>query len=200
MYTWQGLPERSLVYYKKSVDLKPADANTREKLIESYSMVYYLKDALDQLDSLHQRKEINFPMQLLMAKYCIHSGRFTDAGNLLKEAKQIHPFNVTEITDLNGRLQLLSNHPKEALKYYMEYLSANPGDSLTMYTIARLYAKMNIKKEAWKWLKMSIDKGFYFYWALKMDESWNDYRKLPQWNAVTKKVTQDESYLHESKD
>jgi len=188
MYTWQGLPERSVPYYKRSVDLKPEDANTREKLIESYSIIYYLKDALDQLDSLHQRKEINFPMQLLMAKYCLHSGRFTEAANLLKEAKQIHPFNVAEITDLNGRLQLLSNHPKEALKYYMEYLSANPGDSLTMYTIAKLYAKMKNKSDAWKWLKLSIDKGFNYYWVLKYDSNWKDYRSRQQWKDITAKI------------
>ncbi|HKB45849.1 MAG TPA: tetratricopeptide repeat protein, partial [Chitinophagaceae bacterium] len=188
MFTWQGLPEQAATHYKKSVDLKPADANTRIKLIETYSGIYYLKDALEQLDSLYQRKEINFSMQLLMAEYCIHSGRFSDATNLLGAAKQIHPYKIPRITNLNGRLQLLSNHPKEALPFYKEYLSANPDDSLTMYTIARLYAQMGNKEEAWKWLRLSLNKGFDFYWVLQYDTTWNNFRKLSKWKDITGRI------------
>jgi len=185
LYCWQGLPERAIPHYRKSVELKPSDANTRIKLVETYTQLYYLGDALRQLDSLLLRGEINFSMQLLLAKFCIHSGRFAEAEKLLAEAKAIHPFYREEITDLNGRMHLLSGRPKEALRFYMEYLSVHPGDSLTMYTIARLYARMNNKKEAWKWLRTSIEKGFSFYWVLKQDESWNAFRKQPQWKQIT---------------
>ena len=57
-----------------------------------------------------------------------------------------------------------------------------------MYTIARLYAQMNNKEEAWKWLRLSINKGFNYYWVLKYDADWNDYRKLQQWKNITAKI------------
>jgi len=192
LFTWQGLPERAAVHYKRAVDFKPADANTRIKLIERYSTIYYLKDALEQLDSLYQRKEINFSMQLLMAEYCIHSGRFADASKLLDEAKSIHPHKIKEITDLNGRLQFLSNHRKEAIAFYKDYLKDNPNDSPAMYTIAKLNAQLKNTDEAWKWLKLSVARGFNYYWVLKYDAAWNDYRKSQQWKTITGKIPEPE--------
>ena len=123
-----------------------------------------------------------------MAKYCIHSGRFADALKLLKDAQQIHPYKIPEITNLNGRLQLLSNHPNNALPFYIDYLKQDSAGYLTMYTIARLHAQMKNTNEAWKWLKLSIDRGFRYYWVLKYDPSWSDYRKLQQWKDLTAKI------------
>jgi Tfp pilus assembly protein PilF len=188
LYAWQGIIERSLPYYKKSVDYVPGNANARLRLIDACSLTYHFSDALEQLDSLYQRHEINFPKQVLMAKYCIHAGRFSDALKLLKDAKQIHPYKILEIIDLNGRLQLLSNHPKEALPFYKDYLTNDSTNYLTRYTIARLYAQMKNINEAWKWLKSSIDKGFNYYWVLKYDSAWNDYRNLQQWKDITAKI------------
>jgi tetratricopeptide (TPR) repeat protein len=127
-----------------------------------------------------------------MAKYCVHSGRFSDALNLLRDAQQIHPYKIAEIGDLNGRLQLLSNHPKEALPFYKDYLTTDTTGYLTMYTIARLYAQMKNTNEAWKWLKLSIDKGFKYYWVLNYDDTWNDYRKLQQWKNIIGKIPRPE--------
>ena len=190
LYTWQGIPERSLPYYQKSVDLVPANANARLKLIDVCALTYHLSDALQQLDSLYARHEINFPKQVLMAKYCIHSGRFNDAVKLLRDAKKIHPYNIPEITDLNGRAQLLSNHPKEALAFYADYLANDSTAYPTMYTIARLLAQTKNVNEALKWLKISIGKGFNYYWVLKYDATWDDYRKLPQWKEITANVSE----------
>ena len=127
-----------------------------------------------------------------MARYCIHAGRFSDAGRLLKEAQQIHPYKIPEIADLNGRMQLLSKNPKLALPYYQDYLSLNPNDPLVLYTIARLYAQMKNPAEAWKWLKLSIDKGFNYYWVLLYDESWKDLRSQSKWKQLTGKITKTE--------
>jgi hypothetical protein len=57
-----------------------------------------------------------------------------------------------------------------------------------MYTIARLFAQLKNETEAWKWLKLSIDKGFKYYWVLKYDATWNDYRKAQQWKNITGKI------------
>jgi len=69
----------NIPYYKKSIFLKPNDANTRTKLVQTYSATYLFQNAVEQLDTLKLRKEINFPMQLLLSKYLIHSGKFTKA-------------------------------------------------------------------------------------------------------------------------
>ncbi|TMI97802.1 MAG: hypothetical protein E6H06_00785 [Bacteroidetes bacterium] len=188
LYVWQGIPERSLPYYKRSIDLGTGNANTRMRFIEVCSITYHLSDALEQLDTLNNRHEINFDKQVLMAKYCIHSGRFSDALKLLNGAQQIHPYRIPAITDLKGRLQLLSNHPKEALPLYMDYLMNDSSQYLTMYTIARLNAQLKNTSEAWRWLKLAIEKGFSYYWVLKYDSVWDAYRSLQPWKDITAKI------------
>jgi Tfp pilus assembly protein PilF len=185
LYVWQGLPQRAEPYYKKSVELKPNDAGTRIKYVNSNIVNYNYALALEQLDTLYNRGEINFTSQLLMSEYCIHSGRFADGDKLLKEAKNIHPYKIQEITDLNGRLHLLSGKPLLAIPYYKEYLNDHPDDVETMYTIAKLYAGTKNSTEAWKWLTMSLKKGFNYYWVLKFDESWNSFRPTTKWNELT---------------
>lgn len=188
LYVWQGLPERADRFYKKSVTIKPDNANVRTKYINTSIINYNYGIALEQLDSLYSRKEINYPNQLLMAEYCMYAGRFADAASLLKEAREIHPYRQDNITDLNGRLQLLSGKPLPAITYYKEYLANNPGDVNTMYSIAKMYAVAKNSNEAWKWLTQALNKGFNYYWVLKYDESWNSYRSSPRWAQLTRSV------------
>jgi len=188
LYVWQGIPERSLTFYKKSIDLGTLNDNTRMKFIDVCSLTYQLSDALEQLDTLNNRHEIDFDNQLLMAKYCIHAGRFADALKLLTGAQQVHPYRILTITELKGRLQLLSNHPKDALPFYTDYLKDDSIPCLTMYSIARINAQLKNAPEAWKWLKLAIDKGFRYYWVIKYDTAWNDFRKLQPWKDITAKI------------
>jgi len=186
LYVWQDLPSKANLYYKTAVDLKPEDAATRLKLVDTYATVYLYQDALVQLDSLYQRKEINFPKQLMLAKYYMHSARFAYADTLLKDAQKIHPYKIPELIGLQGRLQFLSQHPKEALPYYKELLTLNANDSLSMYSLARLYAKLGISTEAWKWLEASLKNGFNYSFILKMDPYIESLRKSPKWNSLLK--------------
>lgn len=188
LYVWQGLPQRADAYYRRSFDLHPDDANTRLKYIYTTITNYNYELALEQLDSLNKRREINYPAQVMLARYCIHAGRFAEAGPLLNEAKAIHPYRQDDLTDLEGRLQLLAGKPLLALPYYKEYLSRHPGDAGTSYTIARIYAKSNNSTEAWKWLTQAINKGFDHYWVLKYDDSWNSYRSNRKWTDLTKNI------------
>jgi hypothetical protein len=187
LYVWQGLAEKAPPYYRKSVYLKPDNANTRLKLIDIYDTIYQFSNALDQLDSLYRRHEINFDKQLLMAKYYIHESRFAEASGLLHTAQQIHPYKIPAIADLNGRMQLLSHHPKQALGFYKDYLLLNPGDGATMYTIACIYAQTGNSADAWKWLEMAMDKGFRYGWVLQFDTTWDKYRRQGQWIALQKR-------------
>jgi len=51
---------------------------------------------------------------------------------------------------------------------------------------------MKNMNEAWKWLKLSVDKGFNYYWVLTYDDTWKDYRKLQQWKNITTKIPRPE--------
>lgn len=186
LYVWQGLPARANLHYKVAVDIKPQDAATRLKLVDTYAATYLLRDALAQLDSLKNRNEINFTKQLLLAKYYIHSAKFTEADTLLKEAQKIHPYKIPEIFDLNGRLQLLSEHPKEALQFYNQLLTLNKKDRFTQYNISRLYAKLGNNDEAWKWLDASLKNGFNYSYVLQFDPYMEPLRTSAKWNSLIK--------------
>jgi tetratricopeptide (TPR) repeat protein len=185
---WQGIPERAVPFYKKSVNLGTGNANSRMKFVDVSDLTYHLSDALAQLDTLNNSGEINFSHQVLMAKYCIHAGRFADALKLLDSAQKIHPYKIAEIVDLKGRLQLLSNHPQNALPFYKEYLKTDSTNFLVMYSIARINAQLKNMDEAAKWLKLSVNKGFKYYWVLKYDPVWDDYRRSQTWKQIIAKV------------
>jgi tetratricopeptide (TPR) repeat protein len=188
LYVWQGLPEKASPCYKKSIALKPKDANTRTKLVQAYSSTYLFQNAFEQLDTLKMRKEINFSMQLLLSKYLIHSGEFGKAETLLRETESIHPFELDDIADLYGRFKLLSKKPADALVWYKKYLAVNPNDFSTIYTIAKLYAQSGNKTEALKWLENSIQKGFRYLYILQFDTAWEEYRSNENWKTVVGKI------------
>lgn len=188
LYVWQKIPELASPHYLKSVLLKPDNANARHNLIDTYNTTYEFTNALAQMDSLLRRNEINFDKQLMMAKYYIHAGRFTEATDLLSKAEKIYPYKNFFITELNGRLKMLANLPEEALPFYNDYLAKNVNDEQTMYTIARIYAKTNNKAEAWKWLTKAISSGFNYSWVLAFDEAWKSYRTDNKWTQLMKTV------------
>lgn len=188
LYVGQGLPGKASPYYKTTVDLKPDDANTRIKLVDSYAYDFNFKDALEQLDSLNSRHEINFDKRLMLSEFLVHAGRFDEAAVLLKEAQQIHPYRISTIADLNGRLYLLKKDQAKAIPFYMDYLSQVPGDSLCMYSIARLYAQSGKKAAAMEWLQKAISHGYDYSWVLKMDPAFNAMRKQSQWTKLMAQV------------
>ncbi len=188
LYVWMGVPEKASAHYQKSVDRQPGNAGTRLKLVDTYSKTYQFQTAMVQLDSLWKRKEINFPKQLMLATYLIHSGRSAEAQPLLTSARKIHPYRIYEIDDLLGRMHLLASSPRLALPYYKEYLMKNENDPLILYTIATVNARIGNQKEAWKWLELSINKGFNYSWVLQFDQAWADYRKLGKWNELQRRV------------
>ncbi|HMJ46037.1 MAG TPA: tetratricopeptide repeat protein, partial [Ferruginibacter sp.] len=188
LLVWQGIGEKAIPYYKKSVLLQPGNANTRMKLVETNVYAYLLSDALAQLDSLNNRGQINFAMQALLAKFCMHASRFADAGNLLASAAKVYPYPDAGIMELQGRLHTLRHEPKEAALVYKQLQVLQPSDAATMYSIARSYALMKNENEALQWLQRSIDKGFNYSWVLNADDSWKPYRSHGSWKAVANKL------------
>lgn len=184
LYVWQGISAKAIPYYQQSLALQQNNANTRMQLINIYDTTYQFTAAMAQLDSLYARQEIDFDKQVLMAKYDIHESRFQEAYELLLDAQQKHPYKMAAVTDLNGRVQLLSGKLKQALKYYKEYLAVNLDDAQAMYTIGRINAKLGNTSEAWTWLEKAMHKGFNYGWILRLDEVWDKYRKDARWGKL----------------
>jgi tetratricopeptide (TPR) repeat protein len=184
LYAAQGIPQLAYPYYKKVIEFKPGDANSRMKLIESYASDYQLTNALEQLDSLNSRHEINFEKQLMLAECLVHAGRFAEAAALLKNATDLYPYKVPQIATLNGRLQFMSGNPAAAITYYKDYLGMIPNDSCSMYSLARCYALSNKNKEAMQWLSAAVKNGFNYSWVLKYDTAFDQLRKSNDWKTT----------------
>lgn len=186
LYVWQGLELRSIPHYRKSIDRRSDQSGVRIKLIEVLDHQWLYQDALEQLDTLYHRKELNFTNRLLLAKYRIHSGRFREAQGLLDTATAIHPYKMPGIADLNGRLQLLSGNLANALEFYKKRLDLDKKDSIVQYSISRILAKMGNKEEALKWLDLAMKNGFNYSFVLKYDPYLESIRGSAEWNARMK--------------
>lgn len=184
LYVWQGLKELAGRHYEKAIRLQTANTGIRLKAIDVHDATYHFSDALAHLEVLAEKKELNYAKEVLLAKYYIHASKFKEAEQHLRNAESIHPYKRAEIKDLFGRLALLAGKPIDAIKFYKEYLVLNPNDHEAMYSIARMYAKTGNKKEAWKWLKTSMDHGFLYDFVLRFDSYWDAYRKEGQWNKL----------------
>ena len=149
--------------------------------------LYSFTEAQMHLDTLLSRREINLSKQVLLAKYYAHSSKFEEAKLLLDQAEALHVNNIPEIKELYGRIELLSNQPKKAIDRYKVYLTQKPDDVQAMYSIARMYAKLGNKKEAWHWLQKAMDNGFLYAYVLKYDDIWNAYRSQQKWKELMKK-------------
>ena len=187
LYTWQGVPLYASVHYQKSVEYFPLNSAVRLKLIDACNTVYKYTLALEHLDTLKNRNEINFEKQLLLAKYYMHNSRFAEAEQLLLQAKEAHPYKIPELVSLYGRLYMLSGEPKKAIEWFEEYLQLHPRDSLAMYSISRMYAYMKNHRKAMEWLQKAMNNGFVYEWVLKSDPLMNQLRRQPQWNELMKK-------------
>ena len=184
LYMMLRKPLEAAKFYKISVDILPINSSARIKMIDIYDKHYYYQAGMEQLDSLNNKNELNFPNLVLLAKYDMHAGAFNKSDVLLQRADSVYPYKITAIDDLRGRLNLLAANPKKALPFYQNFLSANPGDYSTMYTIAKLYALSDNQQSAWKWLEKAVDSGFRYSWVLEFDPSWEKYRSQSKWKTI----------------
>jgi tetratricopeptide (TPR) repeat protein len=187
LYKWQGVPLYASIHYQKSIDFYEANSGVRLKLIDACNTVYKYTSALEHLDTLKNRKEINFEKQMLLAKYYMHNSRFNEAEQLLLEAKNAHPYKMPHMLELFGRLYLLSGKPQKAIEAFEEYLKAKPKDSLAMYSISRMYASVNNQGKAMEWLQKALNNGFVYEWVLNNDAVMKNLRQKSQWKELMKK-------------
>ena len=157
LYTWQGLPDSAITFFEAALELSPDDAGTRNKLAVTYSKAYRFTEALIQLDSLLKKGQLNLDKELMLARYKLQNGDIKGAGELIFNAEIIDPSGNLQITLLKAALAKETKNFKEAIAIYTGIVEMNPKDSIQLYNIARLYALDGNRKEAWKWLQLSLD-------------------------------------------
>ncbi len=188
IYVWAGSKKMALPYFENALSLDTFNATTRVKIVEMSTAVYKNRKAMEQLSYLYNKKQIDFPNRILFAKFNMYAGQFDSSKKLLNEAEAINPYPLPEITDLRGRLNLLSNAPDKAIGFYKTYLVSKPLDANTCYTLARLYAGKKNNAEAINWLEKAISLGFNYSFILMSDPLMAGINKTKKWNSLLKTV------------
>ncbi len=184
LYIWNGQPDSAILFYSRSLKAKQDDAGIRNKMIDAATATYHYRIAMEQMDTLYARREINSKLQLQMAEYYIHSARFEKAFVLLNEIEKTAPFKIPGTIDLLGRLKMASGQTAQAIPLYKQYLEYFPADNKTMYTVAKLLVQTGNHTEALKWLEKSVKAGFNYSYVLINDISWKNIRNNAKWNAI----------------
>ena len=188
LYIWAGSKKQAYPYFVKSLEFVPNNANTRMEIVEVGSATFKNRAALEQLIYLYDSSQINFKNRLLFSQFAMYAGQFARSKKILDEAEAVNPYPLPEISELWGRLNLLSNNPEQAISFYKVYLKDKPGDAGVYYTLARLYAMQKKNKEALSSLDIAVKLGFNYGFILKTDPVMDKLRNTNEWNLVTKNI------------
>lgn len=194
LFVRAGSNKQAYPYYVRSVDLDTTNADARLNLVDAADALYKNRAGLENMEYLFNHQQINFPKRMLYAEYSIHKGDVETGRTLLDEAERIYPYILPEAFDLRGRSYLLSHQPKDAIKWYHEYLNVYPDDAFTSYTLAKLYTQTGDSKRAWEYLEVSMKNGFNYPFILRFDDAWKNYRSNAKWKMLLKKYPPMEYY------
>ncbi len=164
------------------------------RLISATVPLYRHGLALEQLEILKTKSQLNFEHSVLLGKFWSHAGQFDQAAGILLNAKATYPYSSSEIEDLLGRLNLLAKRPKAAIPYYKHNWTANKKDFSTAYSIAKAYAEAGNASEANTWLWTALRAGFNYKWVLDLDPSFVTLRKTSAFRQLRSKMTHEKKY------
>ncbi len=194
MYQWAGSNKQSIPYYQKALQLVPDHANTRMRLISATVPLYRHGLALEQLEILKTKSQLNFEHSVLLGKFWSHAGQFDQAAAILLNAKTTYPYASAEIGDLLGRLNLLAKRPKLAIPYYKHNWAVHQKDRTTSYSISKAYAEAGNPTEAATWLGTALKAGFNYKWVLDLDPSLAELRKTAVFKQLRAKMPPEKKY------
>lgn len=187
LYVWLGLPGFAELYYKKAIDILPVSASNRMKLVDAAVGLWHFTDALEQLDTLYNRKEINYSHQVMLGDFCARAGRSDKAASILAEAARVYPVQSVALTELQAKQQFMAGNKTAAILLYKKLLESSPGNKELMYTIARAYAQSGKTGSAMEWLERSLEKGFRYSFVLSYDTSWKGIRDSSKFKELLSK-------------
>jgi tetratricopeptide (TPR) repeat protein len=187
IYQWAGSKKQALSQYLNSLKYNENNADTRMKIIDMAKPLYKNNIALEQLLILNNLKQINFAHSLDLVRFLVHANQYDSAKNILALNENIYLPSTSVFIDLSGRNALLSEKYAEALVNYMSYLKFYPKDFNTLYTIAKIYAKMG-DKNALPYLSKAINNGFNYSYVLENDKVWTTLRNEAGWKKIIKTI------------
>ncbi|MBK9640495.1 MAG: hypothetical protein IPO72_04180 [Saprospiraceae bacterium] len=158
------------------------------KLADGLERQYQYENSLANLILLHKYDQINYESSLKLANFQILSGQFESARSLLLKCDTIIGVKDHRIEELMAKLNFISGNYQLALPYYLEEWKHNSKDLRTNYTLCRLYAKMNDRQEAFKFLKLAFDNGFNLNFILNSDEMISDLRNDQRWDEFKNRL------------
>lgn len=192
IYVWAGSKKQAFPYYTRSLQFDPGNANTRLKVVDAGTAIYKNRAVLEQLDYMYDSSLINFPKRLLYAAFTMYAGQFDRSKKVLAEAEAMHPYQLEDIYDLQGRMNMLSGKRESAIKYYKLYAKQVADNANIEYTLARLYAGKGEQAEAFKWMEKAIRNGFNYSFVLDTDPAMANLRKTEKWRSLLKNVQKKE--------
>ncbi|MBK6572196.1 MAG: caspase family protein [Saprospiraceae bacterium] len=188
LYYWSGSENEALKSYQTSLSYSDKQAKVRMKLADGLERQYQYENSLSNLILLQKYDQINYESSLKLANFQILSGQFESARNLLLKCDTIIGVKDHRIEELMAKLNFISGNYQLALPYYLEEWKYNSKDLRTNYTLCRLYAKMNDRQEAFKFLKLAFDNGFNLNFVLNNDEMISDLRNDQRWDEFKNRL------------
>lgn len=192
IYVWAGSKKQAFPYYTRAVQFDPGNANARLNVVDAGTAIYKNRAVLEQLGYLYDNSLINFEKRLWYAEFSMYAAQFEKSKKALAEADAMHPYQLPEIYDLQGRLNMLSGKAEPAIKYYKLYAGMVADDAYTEYTLARLYAGKGKQAEAFRWMEKAIRNGFNYSFVLESDPAMEKLRKTEKWKSLLKNIQKKE--------
>jgi Flp pilus assembly protein TadD len=190
LYVWQGIAEFAVPHYKEAIELIPENASIKMKLSGVYSSLWYLSEDKALLDTLFNNGKISSAKLISLAAYYIYEGNPAKAGRLLDSAMKVNPVAVPELLELNGRMQMLTDHPEKAISFYKYFYQLRPGNADAAYAIASLYIQLKNRTEALSWLEKSVNDGLNYSYLLKNDPVWDSMIRNRDWQKLADRVSE----------
>jgi tetratricopeptide (TPR) repeat protein len=185
---WEHYQNLAIGHFKQAIERAPDWAAPQNGIAAAYLDLFDYGNALPALESMRRHNRLNFENRLILIDLYSCSGRFTEADTLLKKAQYMQPKLVPDLAEQLGKWYLLQNLPADAAMYYTleSQLRVRVNNSLC-YTIARLYARQGLEKEALHWLDLAMENGFLFGRVIRYDPDWENLRNGEPFAALLRK-------------
>ncbi|RJP75628.1 MAG: tetratricopeptide repeat protein, partial [Desulfobacteraceae bacterium] len=179
--------EDALFHFRTAVRINPSDMNYQRNLMKVIAVQAEI-DKQITLTALELKQHPFSPdMHNKLGLLFKQKGKTEKAIIQFKKALSIRPDFTPALFNL-VKTYIDNDNRTEIEPYLQKILDSHPGDSDYSYNIACLYAKLNDKMEAVKWLSRSIDDGYNNQVLMQTDTDLENIRGTDEFNDILKKM------------